>query len=406
MRSLAKALITLAIGISAFGQTYTIQTVAGGAFQATGLAQSAVLGLIGGMTADSSGNLYVALHSSHMVVKVDASGNMTRVAGTGLYGFSGDGGPATSAQLAYPQGLLFDKSGNLYIQDGGNQCVRMVSGGVISTVPGTRGLLGVTQGIYLGRTGGANALPGLASLGLISGMAMDSKGALYVSDTLNNRVFKVSGGSATVFAGNGTPGYSGDGAAASAAQLNYPFGIAIDSSDNIFIADTLNNRIREILASNGFIYTACGQGTPGFGGDAGDAAAATVNLPIGVAFDSGDNLYIADSANYRVRIVWKKSHQEIVAGTTTTVNANAIETLIGSGTWGAPVEGAAATSTQIAVAAAVAVDASGNVYFSDVDRHRVMVMTASTGAIATFAGGGTAIGDNGPAAGRERRARA
>jgi sugar lactone lactonase YvrE len=126
---------------------------------------------------------------------------MTRIAGTGVYGFSGDGGPATSAQIAFPQGLLLDKSGNLYIQDGGNQRVRMVSGGTISTVPGTEGLLGVTEGIYFGQTTGLNYLPTLASLALFPGMAMDSKGALYVSDTINNRVFKVAGGVATICAG-------------------------------------------------------------------------------------------------------------------------------------------------------------------------------------------------------------
>ncbi len=399
LRSLAKALISLAIGASVFGQTYTIQTLAGGVFPVDGPARSAVLGVIGGLAVDSSGNLYVALHSSHMVVKVDASGNMTRFAGTGVYGFSGDGGPAISAQIAYPQGLVFDKSGNLYIQDGGNQRVRMVSNGTITTVPGTAGLLAVTQGIYFGEKTGANNLPGLAALSLLPGMAVNSKGDLYISDTLAHRVFKVSGGVASVIAGDGEPGYGGDGGISTSGLLNHPFGLAVDSSDNLFIADTHNNRVREILASNGWIYTACGQGVPYFAGDEGDAAAASVNNPIGLAFDSGDNLYIADSGNFRIRKVWKAAHQTVLNGVDTSLRPNTIETIAGYGTSGlSPIaDGTAETAALLGVSGALAVDASGNIYFSDLDHRRVMVLSTG-GAISTVAGGGASIGDNGPAA--------
>ena len=398
LRSLAKAFISLAIGVSVFGQTYTIQTIAGSTFPTNGPARSAVLGLIGGLAVDASGNLYVALHSSHMVVKVDAAGNMTRVAGTGVYGFSGDGGPATSAQLAYPQGLLFDSSGNLYIQDGGNQRVRMVSGGVISTVPGTAGLLGVTQGVYYGQKDDLNSLPGLASLGLFPGMALNSKGVLYISDTINNRVFKVSGGVASVIAGTGEPGYGGDGAISTSGQLHHPFGLAIDSSDNVFIADTHNNRVREIQASSGKIYTACGLGYPYYSGDEGLAPNATVNNPVGLAFDSAGNLYIADAGNYVIRVVWKAAHQVVLNGVATSLQPNTIETLIGSAVTGQnPVsDGTAATSAVLGVPTAVAADAAGNVYFTDLDHRRVMVMSAA-GLISTAVGGGAAIGDNGPA---------
>jgi hypothetical protein len=394
LRSLAKVFISLAIGASVFGQTYTIQTIAGGAFPADGPAKSAVLGLIGGVALDTSGNLYVALHSSHMVVKVDSSGNLTRIAGTGVYGFSGDGGPATSAQIAYPQGLVY-KNGVLYIQDGGNQRVRMVSSGTISTVPGTEGLLGVTQGLYFGQNTGLNRLPTFSSLGVLaSGMAVDSTGALYISDTINHRIFKVTGGAASVFAGTGEPGFSGDGGLAKRGQLNNPFGLAVDSSDNLFIADTHNNRIREILATTGYIYTISGQGIPGYSGDSSDATGAAVNNPMGLAFDSSDNLYIADSGNFVIRKIWKQSHVS-TTDEDTTISANVIETVAGSGTWGQSWDGTTATRARVGVPVALAADSSGNVYFSDVDHQRVMLM--SNDVVSTVAGGGTEIGDNGPA---------
>lgn len=394
LRSLAKAFISLAIGASVFGQTYTIQTIAGGAYPVDGLAKSAVLGLIGGVAVDTSGNLYIALHSSHMVVKVDSSGNLTRIAGTGVYGFSGDGGAATSARLAYPQGLLY-KSGVLYIQDGGNQCVRMVSSGVISTVPGTEGLLGVTQGVYFGQNTGLSRLPTLSSLAVLSGgMAVDSTGILYVSDTINHRVFKVTGGVASILAGTGEPGYSGDGGIAKRSQLNNPFGLAVDSSDNLFIADTHNNRIREILATTGYIYTISGQGVPGYAGDSSDATGASVNNPMGLAFDSSDNLYIADSGNFVIRKIWKQSHVS-TTDEDTTISANVIETVAGSGTWGLSWDGTSATQARFGVPASLAVDSSGNIYFSDADHQRVLVMSGDT--VSTAAGGGTEIGDSGAA---------
>lgn len=397
LRSLAKVFISLAIGASVFGQTYTIQTIAGGAFPVDGVAKSAVLGLIGGVAVDTSGNLYIALHSSHMVVKVDSSGNLTRIAGTGVYGFSGDGGAATSAQLAYPQSLLY-KSGVLYIQDGGNQRVRMVSSGVISTVPGTEGLLGVTQGVYFGQNTGLSRLPTLSSLALLpGGLAVDSTGILYVSDTINHRVFKVTGGVASILAGTGEPGFSGDGGVAKRGQLNNPFGLAVDSSDNLFIADTHNNRIREILATTGYIYTICGLGVPGYSGDSSDAASASVNNPMGLAFDSSDNLYIADSGNFVIRKIWKQSHVS-TTDEDTTISANVIETVAGSGTWGLSWDGTLATQARFGVPASLAVDSSGNIYFSDADHQRVLVMSNDTTAtVSTVAGGGTAIGDNGPA---------
>jgi|GEM_PF-969054 len=243
-----------------------------------------------GLTFDSSGNMYIADYNR--IRKVDTSGNISTIAGTGTAGYSGDGGPATSAQLSYPAGITFDSSGNMYIVDQGNNCIRKVdSAGNISTVAGTG-----TAG-YSGDGGPATS----AQLSYPSGLTFDSSGNMYIADKSNNRIRKVdTSGNISTVAGTGTSGYSGDGGPATSAQLNYPSGLTFDSSGNMYIADRGNNRIRKV-DSSGKISTIAGNGTNGYSGDYGLAISAQLYYPSGIAFDSSGNMYIADCNNNRIR---------------------------------------------------------------------------------------------------------
>jgi uncharacterized protein (TIGR03437 family) len=189
-----------------------------------------------------------------------------------------------------------DSTGNLYIGDSNSNRIRKVTNGVITTVAGDG-----TWG-YSGDNGPATS----AQLSGAWGVAVDSAGNLYIADRMNNRIRKVSNGVITTVAGNGTPGFSGDNGPASNAQLNGPYGVAVDSAGNLYIADTLNFRVRKV--SNGVITTVAGSGLTspaggGFGGDYGPATSARLNNPSGVAVDSAGNLYIADTGNDRIRVL-------------------------------------------------------------------------------------------------------
>ena len=211
------------------------------------------------------------------------------VAGNGTRGFSGDNGPATSAQFYDPAGLAVDSAGNLYIAD-------MV---IIESARSRTGWSPPWR--EAARPCGDNGPPTSAQLSLPYGVAVDSAGNLYIADWGNNRVRKVSGGVITTVAGNGTRGFSGDNGPPTNAQLANPQGVAVDSAGNLYIADYGNNRIRKV--SNGVITTVAGNGTPGFSGDNGPATSAQLANPYGVAIDSAGNLYIGDSGNNRVREV-------------------------------------------------------------------------------------------------------
>ena len=240
-----------------------------------------------GLAVDSAGNLYIADVSNHRIRKV-SNGVITTAAGNGTYGFGGDNGPATSAQLSSLQGIAVDSVGNLYIADVGNNRIRKVSNGVITTVVGNG-----TPG-YSGDNGPATS----ALLDGPVGVGVDSAGNLYIADAFSV-IRKVSKGVITTVAGNGTAGYSGDNGPATSAQLYNPCGLAVDSAGNLYIADTKNYRIRKV--SNGVISTVAGNGTPGFSGDNGPATSAQLYNSQGLGVDSVGNLYFADTRNYRIR---------------------------------------------------------------------------------------------------------
>jgi len=229
---------------------------------------------------------------------VDANtGLISTVAGNGTAGFSGDGGPATSASLNDPAGVAVDSLGNLFISDWANERVRKVDAntGFISTVAGNG-----TEG-FSGDGGPATS----ASLNDPTGVAVDSLGNLYIGEQDNERVRKVDAntGLISTVAGDGTKGFSGDGGPATSASLYEPSGVAVDSLGNLFIADSINHRIRKVDANTGIISTVAGNGTLGFGGDVGPATSASLNYPFGVALDSAGNFFIADNENHRLRKV-------------------------------------------------------------------------------------------------------
>ena len=257
-----------------------------------GAAVGAQLNSPSGVALDGAGNLYIGDHFNQRIRKVDAAGVISTVAGDGTYGYGGDGGPAVAAQLGNPADVALDGAGNLYIVDGHNNRIRKVdAAGVITTVAGdgTRG--------FGGDGGPATA----AYLDRPYGVALDGAGNLYIGDEGNERIRKVdAAGVITTVAGDGTRGFGGDGGPATAAQLSFPHGVAVDGAGNLYIADMFNQRIRKVDAA-GVISTVAGDGTWGYGGDGGAAVAAQLAGPTNVALDDAGNLYIADSGNDRIR---------------------------------------------------------------------------------------------------------
>ncbi len=257
-----------------------------------------------GVAVDAAGNVFVADSGNARIVRI-SGGGATVVAGNGTQGLWGDGGPATAAELKNPSGVVVDAAGNLYIADTGNAAIRKV-------LP--NGLIGEAVGTGSAGFGGDGARAMCAQLKNPAGVALDPQGRLYIADTGNSRVRGVAAnGIILTLAGNATAGFGGDGSASSSAQLKNPAGVAVDAVGNIYIADTGNARIRKISV-NGVISTIAGNGTPGFSGDGGPAVAAQLNAPIGIAVDSAGNLFIADSGNNRIRKVEPGGMIHTVAG--------------------------------------------------------------------------------------------
>ena len=293
-----------------------IETVAGDGTEGYGgdggAATAAQLDWPAGVALDGAGNLYIADVDNNRIRKVDAAGVISTVAGDGRPGYSGDGGAATGRRLHWPRGVALDGAGNLYIADLGNHCIRKVdAAGVITTVAGD----GPRRGF-----GGDGGPAVAARLNAPTGVAPDGLGNLYISDHFNNRIRKVdAAGVITTVAGDGRRGAGGDGGPAVEAQLDRPTGVAVDGAGNLYIADADNNRIRKVDAA-GVITTVAGDGIPwipGYSGDGGAAVAAQLNYPAGVALDAAGNLYIADRLNQRIRKVDAGDVITTVAGTGT-----------------------------------------------------------------------------------------
>jgi len=275
-----------------------ITTVAGNGIMAGsgdgGLAVAASISNVTGVVVDPAGNLYIADVSNRRIRKVSPAGIITTIAGVGVQGFSGDGGPAISAMLGQPVALAMDSAGNLYSADSAKQRVRKIDrSGIITTVAGN----GIDA--YSGDGGQA----ALASLGTPIGVATDSSGNLYIADGDNNRIRKVSpAGIISTVAGNGVGGFAGDGGYATNASINIPSDVVLDAAGNLYIADAGNNRVRKVDGF-GTITTIAGGATNGYSGDNGPATAAVLNYPWGLAEDASGNLYISDRVNNRVRLI-------------------------------------------------------------------------------------------------------
>jgi uncharacterized protein (TIGR03437 family) len=322
------------------------------------------------VTVDAAGVVYFADSSQSRIRKVTSDGIISTVAGTGTNGFAGEGGNAAQAQVYGTSGVAVDPKGIIYIADTTNSRVRRIAlSGMIQTIAG--------NGTY--KFGGDG---GVATAGLLNApntVAMDASGNLYVSDTLNHRVRKItSAGIISTVAGNGLPGFTGDGGPATSAALDTPIGVAVDSSGNLWIADSYNQRIRKVDSATGIINTVIGGGST-----AADGPPTQVGLayPSSLAFDRQGNLYLTET--FRVR--------KMAAGGNVT-------TVAGTGAFGPAADGGPATSSPLGYLGGVALDSKNNIYFAEIYAGRVHKV-GSDGILTTYAGSGTSCcsGDGGPA---------
>ena len=378
-----------------------------------------VLTLVDGIATDPHGNIYISHRSQNRIRKLSPNGTITTIAGNGIAGFSGDGGPALESSLNFPAGLVFDKE-NLYVADRNNHRIRKIdSKGIISTVAGT----GIPECCN------DNGLAVEAHLYFPSDIDVDTEGNLYISDRSNNRIRKVnSDGIITTMAGLGKPGYGGDFGPADKALLKYPFGISLDNKGNFYIADRGNNRVRKI-DQRGIITTIAGDGTHSFGGDYGPANQSSLAFPTDVTVDSLGTVYIADRNNNRVRKIDRlgvittlmglsqtefNGDNEISAETTlhlpfalalngedrllvvdrnhfrvreVRLQSNQVETVAGNGTFLFRGDGGPGGGATLEAPSGIAVDSKGNVLFAD-RLHQRIRRVGGNGIIETVIGNG------------------
>jgi uncharacterized protein (TIGR03437 family) len=304
------------------------------------------------------------------MAQITPSYTISAFAGNYNSGFSGDGSAATSAQLSAPFAAAVDKSGNVYIADQFNNRIRKVT---------TSGTISTVAGNGTsGYTGDGSAATS-AELSNPEGIAVDSSGNLYIADTSNCVVRKVtSSGTISTIGGNNSTGcgYAGDGAGATSAQINHPSGIVVDAKGKVYIADTSNNIVR-VITTDGNIATYAGNfgAGVGFTGDGGPATSARLNNPQGLALDSSGNLYIADGNNHRIRVV--------------NASTGVISTVVGSSTLGGFAgDGGLATKARLNTPKGIALDSVGNLYIADTFNSRIRIVSPA-GTISTVAGNGS-----------------
>jgi sugar lactone lactonase YvrE len=333
-------------------QAQMISTVAGmGMMMYGGDGGPATAAMLSGPTGnamDGMGNLYIVDNQNNLIRMVNTAGIINTVVGTvfsgaGVAGYSGDGGQATAAELNGPVGMAFDASRNMYIADYANNVVRKVTtAGIITTVAGMGGMMAG----YAGDGGQAT----MAMLSGPTGVAIDAMGNLYIADSGNRRIRKVNAsGIITTVVGNGTQGYSGDGGQATAAELNFSYAIAIDTHNNLYIADAGINVIR-MVNTMGVISTIAGNGNGGYSGDGGAATSAEINNPSGITVDAMGNVYIGDAGNNVIRKV---------------TAAGMIITMAGNGMRGYTGDGGQAMTAELFYPMGLCLDASDNLLIVD-----------------------------------------
>lgn len=370
LKSAAPRLLTIALLVAMGGTASSFRALGQTAPANNVQATAASLAAPAQVAYDTAGNLYIADLNDNVIRKVDLAGIVTTVAGTGEQGFSGDGGPATSAQLDSPAGVAVDASGNLYIADTHNHRIREVKDGTISTVAGTG-------------TAGFSGDGGVATSAMLSNptaLAVDSSGNLYIADTDNHRIRKLSGTASTsititTVAGNGEQGFSGDGSAATSAAIDSPNGVAVDASGAIYIGDTHNQRVRKVSVS-GIISTLAGTGNKTFGGDDGSGTSASLARPRGLSVDAQGNIYVADSDNNRIRLI------------TNTNTGSSIKTVAGNGSQGFAGDGGPAVNAILDTPRAPAALSDGAFALSDT-HNQLVRLVGTDGVIHTIAGENT-----------------
>jgi len=337
---------------------------------------------------DTVGNMYIADDGNQRIRKVSSvDGTITTIAGTGQWGFNGDGIPAIQANLSSPSEIAVDLLGNLFVFDRGEARVRRIDAvtGIITTVAGN-GDYGNWGDGPVGDGGPATNAP----LGEVTGLSVTFNGDLYVSDMPNRRLRRVAAdtGVITTVMGNGEDSYCGDNAQRVNACFYNPLDVALDAQGNVYVADSGNGRVRKIDAATGVVTTLAGHGSyQQHGGDGGPAVDATFAYePRGVAVDAAGNVYIAAGFDQRIRRIDAAS--------------GIITTIAGNGTAGFSGDGGLASAARVSRPTDLIFDAAGNLYFSDVDNSRVRKIAAGTGIITTVAGNGSQLGplgDGGPA---------
>jgi len=346
--------------VDGLGKIHTVAGVVAGYTNDGGPDTAAEFNNPTGLALDGSGNIYIADQGNNVVRKITTAGIISTVAGNHFAGYGGDAGAATLANLTSPTGVAVDASGNLYIADAGNNCIRKVSSpsGIISTFAGT-GSIGFTNG----STGSA---PGDATFNHPTGVCVSGT-TVYVADQGNNVIRKISGGTVSTYSGNGAPGWGGEGGSytAGGVMFNQPTGITLDGSGNMYIADAANYCVREISVTTGNIFTIAGNplAPPGDAGDGGAAyPGATLTYPTGVAVDGVGNVFIADAGANRVR--------EVVAGSGTIKGFAGVHGAVGYNG-----DGTSPTLLNLNAAFGLCFNSAGNLLIADTkdDRIRIIV---------------------------------